>query len=127
MARQCLASLPMSSDRLGILLISGDAVRTHYAFVVAAGAAAIGRAVTLFATGEGCRALLAVPGRLSPTPGVAGLLELRDAARELGVRMIACEAGLRMSGIDGPLAEAVEVAGIVTFLEATQGGQVITL
>ena len=41
--------------------------------------------------------------------------------------MIACEAGLRLAGITAPLAETVEIAGVVTFLEATGGGQVITL
>jgi len=36
---------------LGILLLSGGHERAHYAFVLATGAAAVGRAVVLFATG----------------------------------------------------------------------------
>ena len=60
--------------------------------------------------------------------GVAGLGELRDAARELGVRMIACEAGLTAEGIDpASLQEGVEVAGVATFLEAVGKGQMISL
>jgi peroxiredoxin family protein len=123
----------MAADRLGILLISGGHERAHYAFVLASGAAAIGRQVVLFATNQGCQALLADLGVFGPEDdsvmarGVAGLVELRAAAAELGVRMIACEAGLRLAGITADLAQNVEIAGVVTFLEATHGAQVISL
>ena len=123
----------MPSDTIGILLISPGHERAHYAFVLAAGAAAIGRQVILFATNAGCHALCADLTQFAPDDdsaralGVAGLAEVREASIELGVRMIACEAGLRLAGITAPLAETVEIAGVVTFLEATGGGQVITL
>ena len=123
----------MASDRLGVLLISGGHERAHYAFVVATGAAAIGRQVVLFATNQGCRALCAdlswadAEEALATTRGVAGLSALREAAGELGVRLIACEAGLRLAAIDASLADGVEVAGVVTFLQAIGSGQVITL
>ena len=126
----------MPSEPLGLLLISGGHERAHYAFVLAAGAAAIGRSVVLFATNEGCRALLAGPATaLDPARdaviqgrGIAGIEELRMAALELGVRMIACEAGLRMAGLDDrALAEGVERAGVATFLEAARGGQLLSL
>ncbi len=116
-----------------MLLVSGGHERAHYAFVVATAAAAIGRAVTLFATNQGCHALtadlsaFAAADAVLATRGVAGLSELRSAATELGVRLIACEAGLAIAGIAADLAEEVEVAGVVTFLEATRGGQVISL
>jgi peroxiredoxin family protein len=119
---------------LGILLISGGHERAHYAFMMAAGAAALGREVVLFATNEGCRALM--PGAFARdareaeagAKGVAGVGELAEAAGELGVRRIACEAGLRMIGVAGEaLAEGVEVAGIATFLEAVGAGQIVTL
>lgn len=115
------------------MLLSGEAARVHTALIVATGAAAIGRCVVLFATSQGCHALEAAIDRfsafdtLAATRGVAGISDLRDAARELGVRMIACETGLRLADITADLAEGVEVAGIVTFLEAVGGGQVITL
>ncbi len=121
---------------LGILLMSGEHARAHYAFVLAAGAAALGRAVTLFATNAGCHALLADWSGLTDAGrdaviaarGVAGLAELRDAAREMDIRMIACEAGLRAEGLDGrPLLEGVEVAGVATFLAAVGDGQFISL
>ncbi len=122
----------MTSDTLGILLISGEPARVHYAFVLATGAAAIGRDVILFATDAGCAALLRDLSGLAAfdahatARGVATFSELRNAASELQVRMIACEAGLRLFGRDAPLADGVEIAGVVTFLEAAQG-QVITL
>jgi predicted peroxiredoxin len=121
---------------LGILLLSGGHERAHYALVLATGAAAIGRTVVLFATNAGCRLLLREPSALLEdaretllaTRGVAGIGALLEAARELGIRRIACEAGLRAEDIaPGELAEGVEVAGVVTLLSAVGEGQLITL
>ena len=126
----------MSSEALGILLISGTHERAHYAFVIASGAAALGRAVVLFATNNGCRALLRDWSGLEDagrdahiqTAGVAGLEELREAALELGVRTIACEAGLRAETIDpAGLLPQTEIAGVATFLSALGPGQIVTL
>jgi peroxiredoxin family protein len=127
---------PVPSDTLGLLLLSGSHERAHYAFVLAAGAAALGRSVVLFATNRGCLGLakdwsgLEDSGRDArvQTAGIAGLDELREASIELGVRFIACEAGLRSEGIDpGLLLSSVEVAGVATFLSAAGSGQIITL
>jgi peroxiredoxin family protein len=124
------------SEKLGVLLLSGAHDRAHYAFVVASGAAALGREVVVFATNAGCRALcgdwsgLDGAGRdaVVRSRGVAGLAELRDACTQMGVRMIACEAGLRSEALDpGLLLPSVEVAGIATFLAAVGPGQVITI
>jgi len=124
------------SEPLGILLLSGAHDRAHYAFVVASGAAALGRQVVLFATNAGCHALLTDWSGLTDadrearvrSAGVAGLEELREATREMGVRMIACEAGLRAEGLDAArLLPGVEVAGIATFLEAVGSGQIVSL
>lgn len=124
-----------NASPLGILLLSEGHERGHYALMLATAAAAIGRPVTLFTTNAGCRLLLQdapleSDGReqkLSQS-GVATLAELMEAARALGIRMIACEAGLRAESLAGrPLAEGVEVAGIVTFLGAVGAGQVISL
>ena len=122
-------------EPFGVLLLSGTHDRAHYAFVLATGAAALGRDVVMFATNAGCRALLADwrgledAGRdaLVAARGVAGLDVLREAAVELGIRMIACEAGLRAEAI-GPdgLLPGVEVAGVATFLGAVRGGQIVT-
>ena len=121
---------------LGVLLVSGGHERAHYAFVLAAAAAALGRSVVLFATNEGTRALCADVAGLDDAGrearvravGVAGLAELRGATMEMGARLIACEAGLLMAGVQAPeLLPGVEVAGVATFLSAMSGGQVITL
>ena len=126
----------MPSEPLGILLLSGAHDRAHYAFVVASGAAALGRDVVLFATNAGCHALLTDWSGLTDADrdarvrkaGVAGLEELREATREMGVRLIACEAGLRAEGLDARgLLPGVEVAGVATFLEAVGGGQIVSM
>jgi peroxiredoxin family protein len=125
-----------SDPDFGVLLISGAHDRAHYAFVVASGAAALGRRVVLFATNQGCRALCRDWSGLDDADrdariearGVAGLETLRDACVALEVRMIACEAGLRSEAIDPALLlAAVEVAGIATFLAAVGAGQIITI
>ena len=126
----------MPPEALGILLIAGGHERAHSAFVRSAGAAAGGRRVTLFATNEGCRALRrdwsslpdAARDERVRAAGVAGLDELRGAAVELGVRLLACDSGLAMAGLDpaGLLAE-VEIAGVPSFLLAVGAGPIITL
>ena len=121
------------SSSLGVLLISGGHERAHYAFMLAAGAAAIGREVVIFATNDGCHGLT---NAASDAPreaeieatGVPGIAILRAASAELGVRLIACESGLRMAGMDrSVLSAGVEVAGITSFLVAVGQGQIITL
>jgi peroxiredoxin family protein len=130
------ARLVRSDVALGVMLLSGSHDRAHYAFVVASGAAALGRTVVLFATNQGCLALcrdwsdLSDAGRDEQiqSRGVAGLDALRDACAEMDVQMIACEAGLRAEAIDGArLLANVEVAGIATFLSAVGAGQIITI
>jgi peroxiredoxin family protein len=120
---------------LGILLRSGGHEAAHYALVLATGASATGREAVIFATNAG----LALLRRDSPllddareslieTRGVAGIATLLGAARELGVRLIACDAGLRAEGLaPEALAEDVEVAGVVTFLSAVGAGQIVAL
>jgi uncharacterized protein len=124
------------SETLGLLLLSGSHDRAHYAFVLAAGAAALGRSVILFASNRGCVALARDWSGLDDTArdarvqaaGVAGLEELREASIELGVRLIACEAGLRAEAIDpASLLPQVEIAGVATFLSAVGSGQIVTL
>jgi peroxiredoxin family protein len=125
-----------SDSTLGILLLSGMHDRAHYAFILASGAAALGRDVVLFATNLGCLALCRDWSGLSDADrdvriqarGVAGLDTLRDACVELNVRMIACEAGLRAEAVDASLLlPGIEVAGVATLLSAIGSGQIITI
>jgi peroxiredoxin family protein len=124
------------AEKLGILLISGTHERAHYALVMATGAAALGRDVVLFATNGGCRALMADWSGLEGAEqdqmvrdrGVAGFSELRGLAGELGIRLIACEAGLRAADLAREaLLAGVEVGGVASFLAATRGGQMLSL
>ena len=123
------------SRPLGVLLISAGHERAHYALVLATGAAAVGRQVVLFATNAGCRLFEAArPLESDPREallaerGVAGLGALLAAAEELGIRRIACEAGLRAESIQpASLRAGVEVAGVVTFLAAVGEGQIVSL
>ena len=127
---------PVPSDRLAILLISGTHDRAHYAFVLAAGAAALGRSVVVFATNRGCHALLADWSGLEDAGrdatvrarGVAGLDELRAAAQDLGVELIACEAGLAAEDLRGAaLCAGVRVEGVASFLSAAGSGPIVSL
>jgi peroxiredoxin family protein len=120
---------------LGILLISGGHERAHYALVLATGAAALGRDVTLFATNAGCRLFLADAQLRRDSReaalaerGVAGVATLLEAAGDLGLRLIACEAGLRAEDLtQAPLLPGVVVAGVASFLAAVGDGQIVTL
>ena len=121
---------------LGILLLSGSFERAHYAFMLAAGAGAVGRRVVLFATNAGCHALCADWSALTGTEqdaaiqarGVAGFDTLRDAAAELGTVLLACDSGLRIAGIPpARLLPGVTIAGIPTFLTEAGSGQLLTL
>jgi peroxiredoxin family protein len=124
-----------SAATLGVLLRSGGHEAAHYALVLATGAAAIGRPAVIFATNAGL-ALLRHDAPLAADPrealiearGVAGIATLLDAARELSVRLIACEAGLRAEAIPpDALAPGVEVAGVVTFFSVVGAGQIVSL
>jgi peroxiredoxin family protein len=124
------------AEKLGILLLSGTHERAHYAFLLATGAAALGRDVVLFATNFGCRALMAdwsglegaAQDQVVQDRGVVGLGELRALAGELGVQLIACEAGLRATGMaSAALLQGVQVGGVAAFLAASRGGQMLSL
>ncbi len=123
-------------ERLSLLLLSGSHDRAHYAFVLAAGAAALGRRVQLFASNAGCHALMADWSGLTGSGrdaviqarGVGGLGELREACVELGVTLLVCEAGLRAEGLGSAgLMAGVAVAGVARFLGDAGGGQIISL
>jgi uncharacterized protein len=125
-----------SEAALGVLLLAGAHDRAHYAFVVASGAAALGRTVVMFATNLGCLALCRDWSALADAErdqrikqrGVADLETLREACVELGVQMIACDAGLKAEAIDPThLMDNVKVAGLATFLSAVGSGQIITI
>ena len=133
-------------DKLSVIVYSGAYDRVHYALVLAAAAAAIGRPVTLFFTMGACKAL-ARPGadgkpawRKLPLSenlgskaggtggkrddgygkaGVATFEELLASCVQFGVKFMVCEMGLRAMGLEGkPLRDDVPIVegGVVSFL-----------
>ncbi len=127
---------PPARQPLGILLLSGCFERAHYALVMAVGAAALDRPVVLFATNGGLHALcrdwsgLAGSGQdaVLRARGVAGFASLQETLAPLGVRLLACEAGLRAVALaPEALLGAVERAGVPTFLAAVGSGQMLSI
>ncbi len=120
---------------LGILLFQGGYESAHAAFLLAVGAAALGRTVTLFATGAGVLALardwscLADADRDAPRRlrGAPGLDELREAAVALGIPLSACPSGLLATALTEPdLMTGAEEGSLPSFLEATRSAQLIS-
>ncbi|RUT24646.1 hypothetical protein C0V97_15240 [Asaia sp. W19] len=121
---------------MAIILAERSFERAHHAFVLAAGALALGREVVLFAGGLGveslCRDWSCLEGASLDAQfqarGVAGFETLRSAIFELGGTVLACEAGLRASGLEATdLIEATQICGVTTFLERTADAQIISL
>ncbi len=126
----------MAEPPLGILLLSGCFRRAHTALLMAAAAAALDRPVTLFATQDGLHALCRDWSGLDGSDadetlrarGVAGFDALRDTLSPLGVRLMACEAGLRAIALPPEaLLQGVERVGVPTFLHAIGAGQLLSI
>ncbi len=126
----------MAERCLGLLLVGGQYERAHTAFLMAAAAAALDRPVALFATQGGlhalCRDFSALDGAGRDATlrerGVAGLEELRAVLPELGVRLMACVAGMQALALDpAALIDGVELTGATSFLEAVGDGQMLSL
>ena len=116
---------------LSIVVQSGEFERVHYALVMASAAVATNRTATLFFTGGAVHALVgwrrlhgAERDAELRARGIGGFEELISACVELGVRMIACEAGLRAADIAPARLDPalkVEIAGIVTLYNSVDG------
>lgn len=127
-----LPPLPM-----GIILHSADYARAHYTLMMANAALAMGRDVVLFATMGGIGAFTragwrGLPGAAADAErtqkGVAGFAELLEAAIEMKLRLIVCDAGLKALGLaEADLDPALpgEIAGLVTFYEAVGDGSIV--
>ena len=136
-------------DKLSIIIYSGYYDKIHYALVMAAGAAAIGRPVTLFFTMGACHALKPSDSNGNPTwrilplsenhnsemTALGGSLDDRYATKnvgtfdellqsciQLGVTFMVCEMGLEVEGLRGVTLRAdipFQKGGVVTFLNDT--------
>jgi len=129
-------------DKLSVVVFSGDVDKVHYALVLASGAAAIGKKVTLFFTMEACRTLMKPAADGTPAwrslpvgagrwadggamdddfraRNLATFEELLTACPELGVKFLVCEMGLKAIGLTRADLRAdipVEEGGVVTFV-----------
>ena len=119
-----------SSGKVNVMVFSGDFERIHYAFSIAASAAAVNRPATLFFTMGALKALLkpsaeGIPGWTAlagaserdadfAACGVATFEELLAACASFHVKLMVCEMGLRATGL--------EIEDLRTDLEYTPGG-----
>ena len=135
-------------DKISIIIYDHHFDKVHYALVMAAAAAAIGKPVTLFFTMGASLALLEVEPNASPgwakmplsdeegtglerdhsykDKGVAQFEELLQACSTLGIKFMVCEMGLQAKNIkNNPLRKdlSIEISGVVTFLnDASSNG-----
>ena len=122
-----------NQGRLSIVVYSGDFGRVHYALMMAAAAAAIDRPVTLFFTMGAVQALRRPDGWVNLSGAgrdddlkdrrIADFETLLQSCAAMDVTFMVCEAGLKaedMSADDLRDDLAVEVTGLVTFLNQTE-------
>jgi len=132
---------PERPEKLSVVVFSGTFDKVHYALVMASAAAATDTPVTLFFTMEGARALMP-PGQdgipawatLGSSSGLESGADMDDgfkarniadfetllaACRDLGVRFMVCEMGLRAMDIERSDLRSdikIDTGGVVTFL-----------
>lgn len=142
---------PDRPEKLSIVVFSGQFDRVHYALVMASAAAATDTPVTLFFTMEAVRNILRSDVDGEPAwgaqttsmcietgadmdqgfkaSGVADFETLLAACRDLGVRFMVCEMGLKAMDISRDAIRddlPIELGGVVTFLnDASKDGSVI--
>ena len=133
-------------DQIALIIFSGDLDKVLAGFVIATGAAAMGQQVSMFFTFWGLsvlkkRSKLAGKGvfekamaamtpsssaglgvstmlrKMMKDKGVASLEEMMAMAREMGVKMLACEMSRDVMGIsEEELIDGLEPAGVASFL-----------
>ena len=124
---------------LGLIVLSGDYLRVHFALMTAAAAAAIDRRVVFFVTMDaipllvGCEGWRQLDGASRDDDmkarGVADIETLLDACRALDVSFIVCESGLRATRWDADSLRDdtdIEVAGLVTLIHAIDHGEMVS-
>ena len=142
---------PDRPQKLSVVVFSGKFDRVHYALVMASAAAAIDTPVTLFFTMEAVRNILKPEADGQPTwgtqtttmcletgadmdagfkeHGVADFETLLMSCRELGVKFMVCEMGLKAMDLQREDIREdlnIELGGVVTFLnDANKDGSVI--
>ena len=128
-----------------LIVHSGDLDKAMAGFILATGAAAKGMDVTMFFTFWGLNVIkkggaekaklsrmhmggmgtAMIKGRMNKH-GVAPMRELIADAKELGVRLVACDMTMELMHVPKSdlIAEVDEVGGVGTYLDAASGSQV---
>lgn len=99
-------------SRLAIIVIGSDALRARSALAIASAAAALDRDAALLFDGDSVTTL-------------AWLADPLATALALGVRVTACATGLADHGI--PLPQGLEAGGLVGFMTANAGAELLTV
>ncbi|HKR16183.1 DsrE/DsrF/DrsH-like family protein [Rhizorhapis sp.] len=113
---------------LKIVILTPDPERFRGALTLAAAHAALGGEVAIFCQLEAA-ALLREPFTAPKDAehedkGLPPLAELMDDAAELGVRLVACQSGMELCGMDAKdLPPGAIVGGPVSFLQAVGDGE----
>lgn len=117
---------------LTLIVAGADPRRFHAALSIAAASAASGAATRVYLDGDAV--LLLVPPIKSPdddrhrTNGLPTLAQLLDESLDLGVRLICCQSGLAMAGIDAEsLDPRMEVGGLVGLLSALGDDRLVAI
>lgn len=123
-----------SPDKLSLIVQSSDFERVHYSLVIASAALATGKAVTLFFTMEGTRALTSnfVDSEKEATlkqRKLATFEELIVACAEMGASFMVCEMGLKAAQLGrGQLRPDINVkqGSVVSFIaDASSDGAML--
>lgn len=117
---------------LTVIVTRGEADALYSALLIASGAAAQGGAARVFCDGPAVPLLQ--PATTAPLDakralhGQPRLSELRQEARNLGVRLVACQAGMALAGLDiDALGDGVEAAGLVGLIGNLGDDRLVTL
>lgn len=117
---------------LTVVVATADPARLHAALSLAAAAAAAGAATRLYFHADAVA--LAAPPHAWPddaryaAAGLPSLAALFDEALAMGVRMIACQTGLALTGSSaGNLDTHIETGGLVSLLASLGDGRLVTL
>lgn len=117
---------------LTVIVTSGDADTLYSALLLASSAVAQGGSARVFCDGPAVPLLR--PATVAPldagraSHGQPRLSELREEARELGVRLVACQAGMALAGLEiEALGDGVEAGGLVGLIGELGDDRLVTL
>ncbi len=128
----------MSERKVAIIASNGGLDAAYKVFNIATAAASMGAEVSIFFTFEGLKLIHREAYKNLPLPasmeqlkdafkanGVPEIPELVSMAREMGVKLIACQMTMDVMGIGHEqLVDGVEVGGAATFLAAAYDADV---